>query len=202
VPEQVAELCGGEAVTMGKVRFQLFIGWLMISMLYIFAFLALPLIRGEISDHDAMDAAWKTAYIFAPIVSAFGAFYFASDFSAELEDKETIHPRQAKVALLLTASYHVITIGLFTIHVFLAKYSFPDNPADSFIERVSSCHKLLVFLSPLAVSPIGFILKRPDMKSLTSIGEDKPKPAKKRIGRTAKAKQEPIVPVIDKPDGS
>lgn len=85
-------------MNLGKVRFRLLIAWLMLFLFYFAVFLVLPFVRREISDHDAHEAAWKTAYIFLPLLTAFATYYFAVDFSAKSEDTETIHPRQAYVA--------------------------------------------------------------------------------------------------------
>jgi hypothetical protein len=183
---------------MGTVRIQLFWIWSAVFVIYILIFLSLPWIRGEISDHDANDAAWKTAYIFLPMLSAFGTFYFAPDFSGESEDTETIHPRQAAAAYGLTALFHGVAFAWFCFYVFFAKFNYPDNAADSFVERVSACHKVLVFLSCLAVLPVGFILKRPDMKSLSSIGQDKPKAIPKK--RSKRKPEKATAPAVN--DGS
>jgi hypothetical protein len=184
---------------MGTARFRLFMLWLVVFANYTGAFLILPSIRADISYGDSQDAAWKSAYILLPIVVAFGSFYFGNDFNAELEDTETIHPRRAKAVIMLTALFHAIVLVYFCFHVFLAKYSFSDNPVDSFATRVSDGHKWLMMLSVLAVSPVGYVLKRPDMKELASMGGQKsPASPGKRIRQ--KPHQEVASPVTEKPD--
>jgi membrane-associated phospholipid phosphatase len=165
---------------MGTVRFRLFMLWLVVFGIYVTAFQTLPYLKPEISDKEAADAAWKSAYILLPIVVAFGSFYFGNDFNAELEDTETIHPRRAKAVIMFTALFHVLVLTYFCFHVFLARYSFPVNDSDSFAGRVSDGHKWLMMLSVLAVTPVGFVLKRPEMKDLASAGDSKSIPRKKK----------------------
>lgn len=92
---------------------------------------------------------------------------------------------------MLTGLFHTIALLLFFSYALLAEYDYPDE-AHSFRERVSSCHNALVFLSCLAVLPIGFVLKRPEMKSLSPVADDNAKsPGGKRNGRKPKPESPP-----------
>jgi len=82
-----------------------------------------------------------------------------------------------------TILFHALILLYFRVYVFFAKFTFSDNPADSFVERVSTGHKWLMMLSVLAMAPVGFVLKRPDMKNLASIsGESPNKPVPRSRG--------------------
>jgi hypothetical protein len=169
---------------MGIVRMILLFSWLIMFIFYVGAFLTLPSLNAKIDENDAQDAAWKTAYIFLPVVTAFATFYFSLDFSKEDEDTETMHSRQGVVAFTLSITFHVIAFIWFCVSVYFATYNFSIKTGESFNERVSAFHKVLVMFSTLAVLPVGFVLKRADMKSLSSIGQEKskaaPRPRKKR----------------------
>lgn len=159
---------------MGTVRITLFFSWLAMFALYMLAFLTLPFINGKIDWADAQDAAWKTTYIFLPIVTAFATFYLSLDFSAKDENTERVHHRQATVAFCISIMFHLLAIVWFLATVCLATYSFSNEQGSSFNERVSTFHKILVMFSSLAVLPVGWVLKRSDMKSLASMGGTKP----------------------------
>jgi hypothetical protein len=109
---------------------------------------------------EAMDAAWRTAQMFVPIVATFMAFYFSPGYSTEDEDKKIVHIRQGHVAITTTIGFRILAIAILALYVPFPKYSFSDKVSDSFLERVSMAHKFLLFLNTLFVgSTVTFLLK-------------------------------------------
>ena len=179
-----------------RVRTALFIIWTIIFAAYVLFFLAV----GWIKDLDADDvraAAWRSAYLLLPVLSAFAGFWFPGNRGQEKRADERIDWEAAFAAFVLTALVHGIVLLYFTFYV--ALYDFPHgaNHNERFETRVDWGLNLLLFLSSLAVAPVAYVLRRP-----VSLGDpseaSKPRTQKART-RVRKRSKSPVERSLPEP---
>jgi hypothetical protein len=161
-------------MTMRSARFSLMVIWILLFVFYVGVLIFLPMIRREIDSQETKDAIWKTAYILLPIISAFASFFLGPEFAGEKKDTKRIDWQQFATLFILTAVGHLLVICYFMVYVVLVDYSFSDSPRDSFAGCVFDWYRWLATVSTLAVAPVGFVLKRADITSLTTFGQGIP----------------------------
>jgi hypothetical protein len=185
-------------MTMKSMRKWLMIIWFAVLSFYMVTLILLPKFRPEIDPHDAMEAIWRTGYILFPILAAFASFMYGPAVAGESNDDAKLDPQLVLITFLCTGVGHGLVVLYFLAHVVTAEFSFSDRSIDTFSGYVSEWHRFLALASMVAVAPVGYALKRPDLKSIASFGEGSertPRP------RTRKPKTPTTIPSVTPDDG-
>jgi hypothetical protein len=135
--------------------------WIILFLFYVVGMLCLQFKRG-IPPAQANEAAWGIAYVMLPVITAFASFFFAPlaqqhTPAALALDKFRIDGGRVYVMVMLTAVFDIIVMVYCVINVFVPDWKDERNPR-TFDEAFSFGIKLLVFLSSLAVIPVGWVL--------------------------------------------
>jgi hypothetical protein len=147
-------------------RFTLFAVWCSLFLVYVVTFL-LTSEKDNVDFDQASEAAWKIAYVFLPILTAFSVFWFTPTPTPktakerkqkEDEEQRTIDRSRAIALFALTAVFHVIVMVYFLIAVVLVDWGWHTDDPKSYTARVDGGIKLLTLLSVLAVMPVGYVL--------------------------------------------
>jgi len=157
-------------MTMVMARFNLLLTWALLFLLYVVTLIFLPKFRSEIDPHEAREAVWKTTYLLIPVLAAFASFLFGPQLAGEPKEAKKLDWQVFAGIVIFTLIAHIPAVCYFFAYVVFAEYSFSNNVNDSFAGCVTERHKFLALASTVAVLPVGYVLKRADLKSLTDLG--------------------------------
>ena len=147
-------------------RFALFAIWCSLFLVYVITLL-LTSMKDGVKFDEASEAAWKIAYVFLPILTAFAVFWFTptpipttdKQKKRQEEEKARTIDRSKTIALFaLTIVFNAIVITYFLIAVVCVDWGWQSDVPKSYTGRVDGGIKLLTLLSVLAVMPVGYVL--------------------------------------------
>jgi hypothetical protein len=143
-----------------QARFLLFNLWLIMFVVYVAFFLGLGAYNSKVGFEQGSDAAWKIAYIQLPIISAFAGFWFTPSIGQQKYERDdpVVDPHRVYAMFALTVTVHLILVFYLLFGVLLVDWGFPDR-GESFSNRVDTGARIMVFLSSLAVLPVGYVLR-------------------------------------------
>ena len=168
------------------VRRWFFISWVITTIVYFVGFLALPKLLGKVSDQDALEAATRLG---SPVLTNHrsiwklllrNALLFQGRKIGDYFTESSYYRDWPNSSLPCHHSSNVlIPSDLRDLQATSQK-----SDMDSFLGRVSACHRILTWVVPfLGCLPVGFLLKGTPIPSLTANETGKPpaEPRKKRV---------------------
>jgi hypothetical protein len=156
-------------MTLMRARVIVFSIWSILFLVYLGMFLAVAQYHPDIDPVEARGAAWRVAYILVPVLSAFASFWFVPQAAGSPQpetDGGVVRPDRAYAMFVLTGVVHSIVLFYFLISVVLHRYPLSPPPGEAFLDRVDWGLNLLLFLSSLAVLPVGWLLRDPTLNKL------------------------------------
>lgn len=145
-----------------SVRLWLFFAWVCIAFCYVAFFLIIGRAKTGVDPAECRNAVWQIVYITLPVLSAFASFWFkphSGTFEAE-HDRVGAKVRKDRVIAMfvLTAFVHGVVWLYWIINIALSDLpQFPADDQSSFEEVVRGGMNLLVFLSSIAILPVGYL---------------------------------------------
>ena len=161
------------SLRISQARFLLFNFWLVMFLVYVLLFLGLGAANPKVGFEQGSDAAWKIAYIQLPILSAFASFWFTPTLGQQDFEREdpVLDPRRACAMFALTALVHLVLVFYFLFGVVFVDWGFPDR-GESFARRVDTGARMMVFLSSLAILPVGYVLRIESPSRILTVPDD------------------------------
>jgi hypothetical protein len=143
-------------VLMFSIWLSLFVGYIVLMRCTSF--------KRAITHQQATEAAWLITYILLPVLTAFASFFFAplsSERDAKFAKKSEsykIGKDRLFVMITLTIAVHLIILLNFILSIYIPDWADETKQTQTFDEALASGLKLMVFLSSLAVLPVGWLL--------------------------------------------
>jgi len=147
---------------INTARVILFGIWFVIFVSYVVLFMLVGRFNPQVDPKQAREASWRVSYILAPVLTAFFSFWFIPSFHQyQLSDDHVLITKtQFWVATLATLGFHSVIFLNLIINVVMREFAFSPDRGESFSEIVDDSLKLMLFLSSIAVMPVGFLLGR------------------------------------------
>jgi hypothetical protein len=156
-----------EGMNATKSRLIMFTIWALLFVIYVGMFLVMSEVKA-VDSGEARAAAWRCAYILVPLLTAFASFWFIP--STPQSTREAVIPFEKVYGMFgLTAVVHVLVLGYFVLAIVLHRFPLSPDPGDSFSDRVDFGLNLLLFISSLAVLPIGWLLGDASLLRLSDV---------------------------------
>ena len=159
---------------MMSARFSLLVTWALLFMVYVVTLIFLPKWVGDIDPAEARDAVWKTTYLLIPVLAAFASFLFGPPLAGERRVSKKLPWDVFAGIVIFTVIAHVPAICYFFAYVVFGDFKLVHSVNETFVACVTEWHKFLAICSTLAVLPVGYVLKRADLKGLADLSERTP----------------------------
>ena len=148
-----------------RARVMLFGIWAALFVVYVAMFLLMARFK-DVDVLEARGAAWRSAYILIPILSAFASFWFLSKSGHQIDvvPPHVLNTEHVYGMFGLTAVVHGLVLLYFLTSVVFHTFPLDPGPGEGFDDSVDFGLNLLLLLSSLAVLPVGWLLGDQDLE--------------------------------------
>ena len=148
-------------ISIDRLRIDLFCFWFILMLSYMLTFLLCALFKDGIDFEGASGAVWRVAYMFVPVLGAFGSFWFSGGTDLTKNGKKEFSSNTRWLLIGFSLLLHIPVVLFLSFGVLAA--DFPNLVASTnvgFSDRVESVMRFLFIVWSVSLLPVGWVLRK------------------------------------------